>query len=317
MQVLTYHGTIGRRERADHFAPLFTDLDEFAKQIAFLTRRYPLVSLAEIRRHLTAGQPLPADAVHVSFDDGFRNTLAAAEVLHEHRVPWSMFVIVDAVLDGYVPWFVRLAEAVEATSRVRLRDGSVCDLTARREKRRFREVATSHVMAAPASRANTVVDEILSLPGMRVPEQPRWPFLTVGELRQLQQAGAEIGNHSARHYNLARCSAPELGTEVRESRTRLESALLEPVRAFAYPHGRHRRAVRRAVAADHDVAFAVWTYRPARSRWAMLRADAGPDLHSLRAALSSYYRLGYGVRRLRWATGPRANEMLYRLRPRR
>jgi hypothetical protein len=117
-----------------------------------------------------------------------------------------MFVVVDAVLDGYVPWFVRLAEAVEATSSVRLRDGSTFEMTDRRDKRRFRELAKAHVMAAAAGRENAVVDDILSLPGMQVPEQPRWPFLTLDELRQLQRAGAEIGNHSARHRNLTRCS---------------------------------------------------------------------------------------------------------------
>jgi peptidoglycan/xylan/chitin deacetylase (PgdA/CDA1 family) len=236
---------------------MFGDMRDFAAQVALLGRKAVPVSLDELEAAVLHGHRLPERAVHVTFDDGFRNNLEAAEILGRHRVPWSLFAIVNAVVDGYRPWYLALADAIDATSNVMLPNGDIFEMSGRERKRAFARRAKASVMAATDQDA--AVDGLLAWKGMSVPAEPGWPMLDVAELSELCRAGVAVGNHSATHRNLARCSDDELTTEVSVARHRLEEALGVPVRHFAYPDGRHDRRVVESVGVEHRLAFATWT----------------------------------------------------------
>ena len=56
-------------------------------------------------------------------------------------------------------------------------------------------------------------------------------------IREMQQAGIEIGAHTLTHPNLTQCSLREVRRQMIGSRNRLEEKLRKPVRLFAYPYG--------------------------------------------------------------------------------
>ncbi len=65
-------------------------------------------------------------------------------------------------------------------------------------------------------------------------------FMTADQLRELADAGMEIGSHSRSHPYLARIAdARRLRQEIFDSRTKLEKVLGRPVTAFAYPFGHY------------------------------------------------------------------------------
>jgi peptidoglycan/xylan/chitin deacetylase (PgdA/CDA1 family) len=64
-------------------------------------------------------------------------------------------------------------------------------------------------------------------------------LLTAGQIRELHQAGIELGAHTLSHPVLPRLTTPEIEHEVRTSRAALEDLLGARVSAFAYPYGRH------------------------------------------------------------------------------
>jgi peptidoglycan/xylan/chitin deacetylase (PgdA/CDA1 family) len=285
VQAIFYHGVIDRRNADHYFARLFTDIQEFDAEIAEVARHWRPMPLAEVADFVRVGKPLPERAVHVSFDDGYRNTLRAAEVLERHGVPWTLFVVVDAVLDGYRPWYARLADALGATMNVQRPDGSVADLSRDWDKWKFDQELKSVLMAVPAERLDRTLDGILRLPGVCVPNEEQWPFLNRSELEQLHAAGVEIGNHSARHSNLTRCDDDGLLAEVEGSRRRLEATLETPIRFFSYPDGRYDRRVMRAVASGHDLAMSVWRPRARGAPLAIPRRLGGMGMARLEAAL--------------------------------
>lgn len=67
-------------------------------------------------------------------------------------------------------------------------------------------------------------------------------------LRELSEAGVEIGAHSRTHPQLPQLPADALSAEVTGSVNDLEMTGLKRPRAFAYPHGEHDERVRAAVA---------------------------------------------------------------------
>lgn len=109
------------------------------------------------------------------------------------------------------------------------------------------------------------------------------PLLTLPELREVAEAGVEIGNHGLRHEPLDVLPPDRLREAVATSHDLLEQELARKVRSFCYPHGYHDRAVRTAVAlAGHDNACEIgrrlWRPgRPGTDRLAISRVQPTPD----------------------------------------
>lgn len=73
------------------------------------------------------------------------------------------------------------------------------------------------------------------------------PMLRAADLRDLAADGLEVGAHSVTHPQLDCLPLQYARREIRDSRSILEDVVSRKVTSFAYPHGYHDRAVRRAV----------------------------------------------------------------------
>jgi peptidoglycan/xylan/chitin deacetylase (PgdA/CDA1 family) len=284
MRGLLLHPVTARRQHPEYPDPVLIDVHNLARQVGALSTRARVVPIAEIVDHLAEGRPSPPGTVHLSIDDGFAGTLAAAEVLDRHRLPWTLFVTADAVLDGRAPWFVRIADAVWASSNVLDTNGHLHDVSDADGKAGFLRMAMATVLAAPVGQQADIIGRILSLPGMAAPDGTRWPFLRLDELKELASAGVTIGSHSATHADLTRVRREQLEEEV-AARRRLEAVLGVPVLYFAYPHGRHNRLVRQAVRREHELAVGGRVTGWRETRFSLGRHDVGSDRRGLDLAL--------------------------------
>ncbi|WP_456830849.1 polysaccharide deacetylase family protein [Deinococcus sp. UYEF24] len=96
--VLTYHGVIGSRTQKD--AVWFDcTLPEFEAQMKFLhDQGAQVITLAQLQRHLTLGEPLPDKAIALTFDDSYQGVDdLAAPVLQRYGYPYAVFVHTDYV----------------------------------------------------------------------------------------------------------------------------------------------------------------------------------------------------------------------------
>jgi peptidoglycan/xylan/chitin deacetylase (PgdA/CDA1 family) len=89
-------------------------------------------------------------------------------------------------------------------------------------------------------------------------EGPVWQLMTGDQVRELAEAGIEIGSHAATHMRLAGASPAQLTAEISESRTSLGTLLGTEIRGFAFPYGSMDAASRQAVRdAGYEYACAV------------------------------------------------------------
>lgn len=106
-------------------------------------------------------------------------------------------------------------------------------------------------------------------------------FLTAAQVRELDHAGMDIGDHTRSHLDLTAMAAPQLAVETAGSRRALERVVGHPVYAFAYPSGRNDPVVRAAVGhAGFTMAYTT-AYGTTLSSTAPLEM---PRLHVGRAA---------------------------------
>jgi peptidoglycan/xylan/chitin deacetylase (PgdA/CDA1 family) len=83
-------------------------------------------------------------------------------------------------------------------------------------------------------------------------------FLTADQIRQLDQAGMDVGDHTAHHVDLRLLTAAQLRTETAGSKQVLEHVLGHPVYYFAYPFGAYNNTVVNAVrAAGFTLAYST------------------------------------------------------------
>jgi peptidoglycan/xylan/chitin deacetylase (PgdA/CDA1 family) len=72
-------------------------------------------------------------------------------------------------------------------------------------------------------------------------------FLSADQVRQLDLAGMDVGDHTAHHVDLRLLTASQLRSETSGSRRTLQRTLGHFVYAFAYPFGAHNATVESAV----------------------------------------------------------------------
>jgi peptidoglycan/xylan/chitin deacetylase (PgdA/CDA1 family) len=114
--------------------------------------------------------------------------------------------------------------------------------------RRYRFTATAFVLAGRLGGHNA-----WSQPG------PCKPLLTADQVREVAQAGIEIGSHGLAHVSLPAVDDAQLNAETVRSRAILEELLGQEVLGFCYPYGHLDARVVEAVRTVHyDYACAVW-----------------------------------------------------------
>jgi peptidoglycan/xylan/chitin deacetylase (PgdA/CDA1 family) len=81
-------------------------------------------------------------------------------------------------------------------------------------------------------------------------------FLSAEQIRELDRAGMDVGDHTAHHVDLRLLTASELQSETAGSKRTLEQILGHPVYYFAYPFGAYNDTVEQALhAAGFTMAY--------------------------------------------------------------
>ncbi len=123
---------------------------------------------------------------------------------------------------------------------------------------------------------------------------PRIECLGISELRNLANAGWEIGSHGAEHLNMAGLSGEQLSRETTDAKLELEKKLEQPVEVFAYPFGSWSEPARLAVqSAGYCAACAIspGTSSVTANLFAMRRVYVKPtdSLWDFRRKVSPWY----------------------------
>ncbi|MFN8108271.1 MAG: polysaccharide deacetylase family protein [Thermoleophilia bacterium] len=236
LTILSYHNVEGTW--AFPSAP-GAGLRGFRDQLDWLTARANVVRLEESLQALAAGERLPARAVAITFDDGYRDNLdLAADELRRRRLP-ATFYLVPGLIDRSVrPWWEVVAWALRCGSADTLTwEGRTVVLRSGAGRGAFaREVARSMKRVDRAER-ETQLDELITQ--LRPGPQPDFGGLYVDAAgaRGLADAGFHVGSHSSWHAILSQETPQEQAADLAGSRSHLEGLLQRPVLALAYPNG--------------------------------------------------------------------------------
>ena len=220
---------------------------------------------------------LPARAAAITFDDGYAdNCEVALPILRKLGLPATFFVA-TGFLNGGRMWNDTVIESVRRVSTPefdlstpklgRFATGSL------EEKRATIEKIIGATKYLPGREREEAVAAIESASGHRLPTDL---MMTDAQVRELRDAGMEIGAHTRTHPILARCAPEDAAAEIAAGRDDLSAILGEPPRFFAYPNGKP--------GADYDSSHVAMARRMGfdaalSTVWGAARA--GDDLYQL------------------------------------
>ncbi len=238
--VLLYH-RVGGEALDPH--RLSMPIDAFRDQMAWLSsncRVMPLDALAA----RAADRSLPANAVAITFDDGYSDVLThAVPILREFGLPATCFVATAGLPDAVAFWWDRLAEVLLAEGpRPSTLEHTIGGHAGTLPTRTAGERVLAHwllyheLIALSTAERDAHMDTLEAWSaGTRQGVLPR--RMSSREIETLAASEMAIGAHTVHHLQLPRLDVQTQVQEIAESRRHLEALTGRPVTAFAYPFG--------------------------------------------------------------------------------
>jgi peptidoglycan/xylan/chitin deacetylase (PgdA/CDA1 family) len=264
---LIYHRV---RQDPDEMFPGEVTAEQFDWQMALLSRYCQPLPLGEAVKLMREGR-LPARAVAVTFDDGYRdNATHALPILQKHGVPATFFVA-TSFLNGGIMWNDAVIESIRGTRMERL-DFSDMGVPATlagggAQRGALAESVIGRIKHLPPAVRAERVHTVVARCGTQLPTDL---MMSDDEVRQLHRGGMQIGAHTETHPILMSLDAEGARDEIVRSRATLEKITAAPVTAFAYPNGRPGEDYTQR---DRDIVAGLGFQYAAATRWGVAGRD--------------------------------------------
>lgn len=286
VRVLAYHRVLDIGDgSAFDFDPALVSAspDAFREQMRLMSRRFRPMTCADVAAIIDAGKPMPANAVVVTFDDGYDdNYRFAFPILRELGIPATFFVSTGHIDNGLPYAYDWLAHMIYVATAATLDVPELELRVALPDSREGRRVVAADLLDRIKWLDGSVQGAIIarlerdwSMP--RTPHPDCRPMIW-SQLREMHAAGMEIGSHGIHHRMLARLPREEMIEEVRGSSAALARELGAPPKSISYPVGGPNAYNDDVIAAVRDAGFRVaFSYisgtnpQPIGNRYAMRR----------------------------------------------
>ena len=248
--VLGLHRVLSKaeREQSNSLPGMVMLEDTYLSLLAYLQRRFQIVSLDTLlgTHELTSSKPLCL----ITFDDGWADTYSRAfPGLRKFGFPAVVFLASGLIGTRGGFWVEQVKKAWRASfMRERLQfalretDGAGPAASADLED------LVEWLKRMPANRRNKILERVLSPNGNANAEADVDSMLTWDQVREMSDAGVEIGSHTVSHPLLTYEDTSSVERELMLSKQVLEEKLGKKVRAFAYPNGDWSERVRKQAA---------------------------------------------------------------------
>ncbi len=244
LSIITYHHV------ADHddgcpYDPDVADATpaQFRRQMETLAKYCTPIGVDELIRAVE-GEPLPANPVMVTFDDGYRSCHdTALPILRSVGVRATFFVSTSFVTERRLYWWERISVALAKTKKKFASIDYPRHFDFELEDPNMRRLLDDLVKVTPSLDVERFLTELCkSFEIEWTPEEEatyaKDLIMTWDQVRALARAGMDVESHGRRHRVLQTLDEDGLADELAGSRKDLEAQLGRPVRAVAYPVGR-------------------------------------------------------------------------------
>lgn len=237
---------------------------DFERHLRFFRRNFDVVPLRQVAEKLRRGERFRRKTLAITFDDGYRNNLAASEKARQFGLPMTVFIGTSVVKQpGTWHYADRVDFLVHTTRETELAfRGRRYPLGDTRSRRAAARAIYEQMKQEPAAGKTATLRELEEAlkpePGALDNLREFFTYLSEEDVRRMRDSGVvEIGSHGVDHYNLEYLSPPEAEFQLLESKRYLEEILQDKVRTVSYPDGSYNAETLRIVEKHFESACAV------------------------------------------------------------
>jgi peptidoglycan/xylan/chitin deacetylase (PgdA/CDA1 family) len=237
--ILLYHSVGGNRVFSDNVLKETS----FRRQLAFLMRTRTIVPLRAMVDKLEAGEPVPADWLVLTFDDGYKDFVeTAVPILKELQVPATVFIpsgVLSGELELLPDALTRIVAECPKSSIEMESNGRSLSLPLRTEKQRRDAVLrlAFALRSLDSSERAECVAEVARCCGVAPVGPSTEKYMSEADVLTCPDL-VEVGAHTVTHPNLAATPADLAKREIETSKATLTEAWKREVDSFAYPFGK-------------------------------------------------------------------------------
>lgn len=245
IHVLTYHGLVETRSHP-RLQRNFHTTDEFWQQLKALKKSgAKIFSPREFDEELENKTIFNTKkAFLLTFDDGYRNNLKAAEILSEVNLEAAFFISTGTIGSKESVWTVNLSLLLLCGSlkSIQYRSEEILLGSEEERNRAFNRIRYALKACTGEERVDAYQTVIQQYPNGEletlVDNFSCFKMMTEKEITELSDSGQSVQSHGVMHELFNRNQSNDVvKNELFNSKRRLESITKKPVTWFAYPNG--------------------------------------------------------------------------------
>lgn len=211
----------------------------FEQHVRYLAAHYRVLPLPDATRLLKADKPLPANAVSITFDDGYADNFEAARVLHRYGLAATFYLTTSCLGDGQPFWPTELRTLVAKMSgptlTIETPRREVLALATPQDRYRAVRLLTRLCKSSTIPVRETLRAELRQLAG--IDQRPTPTMLTWDQVAEMVRLGMDAGGHTLTHTNLPSAGPDDAWKEITGCRAALREHLGVDATQFSYPNG--------------------------------------------------------------------------------
>ncbi len=216
--------------------------DLFLKQIRFLRKYRKIIRLTDMVEGIRRGDDL-RDTVALTFDDGYENNhTVAAKILSDLNTPACFFLATGYIGVNRWMWTDRLEHALDKTKRNTITisglSGVVSLATPAEKKSALRRIK-AYLKQQSGETCESHAHKLERDLGLSENEPSGdYRFMKWQQVKELSDAGFEVGAHTVNHPILSRLKREDAINEILTSRERIRAEIDACSEVFCYPNGK-------------------------------------------------------------------------------
>lgn len=240
--ILRYH-SLADPQNNSYVSPAITlTAQEFENQVYYFSKNYNVFSMDQLIDCMQTQNEFPANSLAFTFDDGYSDNYAAAQILRKYRSSGTFFITTSPVERRSRFWLAEVIYLILRTSKEIL----ILDSPNDQEKfvlgdRSSRWNVIRKIIGMIKSNNKKFREEVLKQISDQLGREDFFKeienlMLTLQQVKDMQEMGMVIGSHTLTHLNLPNADSEDALHEICESKKILENKLQSKMRHFSYPN---------------------------------------------------------------------------------
>ena len=241
--ILMYHGvTENSSNNLQNCEGKHIRSDLFLDQIRFLRKYRKVIRLTDMVEGIRRGDDL-RNTVALTFDDGYENNhTVAAKILSDFNAPASFFLATGYIGVNRWMWTDRLEHALGKTERNTITISGlpgIITLAMPAEKKLALRRIKAYLKQQTGDACESYTRKLERDLGLSENEPyGDYRFMKWQQVKELSNAGFEVGAHTVNHPILSRIKREDAINEILTSRERIRAEIDKCSEVFCYPNGK-------------------------------------------------------------------------------